>query len=268
MKNDYQTIENLRKISGTLPSEHPVKKNDFLSIANSIEVSLEDHNANPYKAMFATATATWGDNEYKQKWQMTSLDGRLEVVKAVLTDNTLPQAREMINFIFRVRGVPRWLFDIHTLSTSFAAFMSIGCRDNDKRDSDFIFTDVEIISDEEKQVFNSLKDLYANVLDKGKGSWQAARVFLPQAYQHSYHFGQNLLSISSMKFDRKDLEKYQLKLLYFKIIDAISDTFPLIGFYLNKILVQENDRELLQQKIRNITFDSLDVKDKIYFEQQ
>lgn len=267
MKSDYKTIENLRKVSGTLPSEHPNKKNKFLSINESIEVSLEDHNANPYKAMFLTATATWGDNEYKQKWQNTSYDGRLEVVKAVLTENTLPQAREMINFIFRVRGVPRWLFDIHTLSTQFAAFMSVGCRDNDKRDSDFIFTNLEKISEEEKQVFDSLKDLYENVLDKGKGSWQTARVFLPQAYQHSYYFGQNLLSIASMKFDKNNLEKSQLKLLYFKIVDAIYETFPLIGFYLNKIIVQENNIELLQQKIRNITFDHLDVKDKKYFKQ-
>ena len=90
--------------------------------------------------MFVTSTSTWGDNEFERKWPITSPEGKLEVVKAVLTHNTLPQAREMVQFIFRVRGVPRWLFDYHT-QTPFTSFMSIGCRDNNKSDVDIVTLD-------------------------------------------------------------------------------------------------------------------------------
>lgn len=263
------TIENLRTIAGTLPSEKPEKRNDFLNLSDSIEIELVDHNENPYKAMFLTSTATWGNNEYKNKWENTSPAGKLEVVKAVLTNNTLPQAREMVNFIFRVRGVPRWLFDRHT-QVPFTSFMSIGCRDNNKLDSDFIFQDKKEIIEDEKIVLNELKDLYEYVIEKGAGSWQSARTFLPQCYQHSYYFGQNLLSMSSMKFDVDNEESKMLRLLYLKIREEIKKKFTLISDYL---VFNIDNRPELQLKtgymsyyFSKMKYDKLDEKDKYYFE--
>jgi len=252
------TVGNLRQISGTHPSENPEKRNDFLNLSDSIEVELVDHNANPYKAMFLTSTATWGDNTYKNKWSDTTPAGKLEVIKAVLTNNTLPQAREMVNFIFRVRGVPRWLFDRHT-QTPFTSFMSIGCRDNNKLDSDFIFQDGKTITDKEKQTLNELKDLYEYVIEKGHGSWQSARTFLPQCYQHSYYFGQNLLSISAMKFI-DDEEGKMLKLLYSKINEKIYDAFMLIGIYTNIIF----DKQETLRYISELSYEELTDIDKEY----
>jgi len=257
------TVENLRKSSGTHPSEHPEKRNDFLELSNSIEVELVDNNENPYKAMFLTSTATWGNNEYKNKWNLTLPEGKLEVIKAVLTNNTLPQAREMVNFIFRVRGTPRWLFDKHT-QTPFTSFMSIGCRDNNKLDSDFIFEDEKLVTDLEKQVLNELKDLYEYVIEKGNGSWQSARTFLPQSYQHSYYFGQNLLSISAMKFDENDEHSKMLKILYMAISEAIFKKFPLIGIYVNTIFRKEETLKYISE----LDYNRLDIIDKQYLERE
>lgn len=269
-KSSTGVIENLRKIAGTLPSENPIKRNDFLNLSNSIEVELIDHNENPYKAMFTTATATWGDNNYKNKWNDTTSQGKLEVIKAVLTNNTLPQAREMVNFIFRVRGVPRWLFDKHT-QIPFTTFMSIGCRDNNKLDSDFIFQDEKIlITQEEKDTLNELKDLYEYVITKGNGSWQSARTFLPQCYQHSYYFGQNLLSMASMKFDVNDTESKMLRLLYQKIREEIKKKFCLISDYLvgNIDNKPEISKEYMANYFSEFRYDLLTDTDKEYFERK
>jgi len=262
--NDHKTIESLRISAGTLPSEKPQKRNDFFNLHDSIEVELVDHNENPYKAMFLTSTATWGNNDYKNKWETTSKEGKLEVVKAVLTNNTLPQAREMVNFIFRVRGVPRWLFDRHT-QIPFTSFMSIGCRDNNKLDSDFIFQENKDVTENEKQVLNELKDLYEYVIEKGNGSWQSARTFLPQCYQHSYYFGQNLLSISSVKF-ANDAEGEMMYNLYTVINNAIWHKFPLISDYILSIF--DNSKKEMFEFITNLTYDKLEEKDKYYFERE
>lgn len=224
--NTYKQIEDLRIVAGTLPSERPKRQTSIVTFPLSCEVSLIDHNKNPYRAMFSTATATWGDNEYVDKWPITSPEGRLEVIKAVLTGNTLPQARELINFIFRIRGVPRWLFDHHT-QVPFTTFMSVGCRDNNKVDCDIVKVD-EYRLDSENKVFENLKDFYEDVLSDDMGSWQSARAFLPQSYQHSYYIGQNLLSMANMRFTDSKLDEH-LKVLYTFIFDTILEKFPIIG---------------------------------------
>tara|TARA_R100001443_G_scaffold115919_1_gene134875 strand:- start:4197 stop:4877 length:681 start_codon:yes stop_codon:yes gene_type:complete len=222
--------------------------------------------SNPYKSMFVTSTSTWGDNEFKRKWPITSPEGKLEVVKAVLTHNTLPQAREMVQFIFRVRGVPRWLFDYHT-QTPFTSFMSIGCRDNNKSDVDIVTLDE--LPEKHKNVMKRLKSLYSAALKTDQASWQSARSFLPQSYQHSYHFGQNLLSLVSMrgfnasgKFDNVDNKEWAMSELYKKVVDVVAEKFPLIGEYLNVI---HNDTEEVLEYIKNIKYENLSESDKKLF---
>ncbi len=267
----YDVVENLRKVMGTLPEEAPKIKTEFKSLKEDVEVTLEDHMENPYKSMFVTSTSTWGDNDFRQKWPETSPEGKLEVVKAVLTHNTLPQAREMVQFIFRVRGVPRWLFDYHT-QIPFTSFMSVGCRDNNKSDVDIITVDDKELSEGEKILFRDLKGIYAQVLTEDQSSWQSARSFLPQSYQHSYHFGQNLLSLVSMrgfnasrKLDNNNIQDRSLLLLYKEVIEQIREKFPLIGHYLEIIY---RDTESVLEEIRSYTYDSLLKKDKIFFEKK
>lgn len=266
-KLSYEVVENLRKVMGTLPEERPPVITNFHDMLNEVEVTLEDHMTNPYKSMFVTSTSTWGDNEFKRKWPETSPEGKFEVVKAVLTHNTLPQAREMVQFIFRVRGVPRWLFDYHT-QTPFTSFMSIGCRDNNKSDVDIITVDNRQLTGDEKKVFCDLKQIYADVLNEDQSSWQSARTFLPQSYQHSYHFGQNLLSLVSMRgFNASgrfgdNIKERSMELLYTCLVREVANVFPFIGLYLDVIF---QDTETILTNIREYKFENLDEKDKRLF---
>jgi len=258
-------IENLRKVTGTLPSEQPTKRTVMTEIEDSCEVTLEDSNRNPYKTMFVTATSTWGNNEFEQKWPITSPEGKLEVIKAVLTNNTLPQAREMVHFVFRVKGVPRWLFDIHT-RVPFASFMSIGCRDNNKLDAD-ILLHYDQFDENNEEVFKDLKDLYEMVIEGDRGSWQSARTFLPQSYSHSYHFGQNLLSMYNMKYPVKNQDEfYHMSWLYYRVVEAITDRYPLIGLYLSHLTVSSEDlmnpaKKSRLAEIADTRLEDLDEKD-------
>lgn len=267
-KTSYDVVENLRKVMGTLPEETPEIKTHFHALEEEVEVTLEDSMSNPYKSMFVTSTSTWGDNVFQQKWPLTTPEGKLEVVKAVLTHNTLPQAREMVQFIFRVRGVPRWLFDFHT-QIPFTSFMSIGCRDNNKSDVDVISVDNRSFTYEEVETFIELKSIYAAVLNEDQSSWQSARTFLPQSYQHSYHFGQNLLSIVSMRgfnasrrLNPDDMKEKSLLVLYEKLVESVSKKFPLLGIYLRVVFEPVED---VLEEIRNIKFEDLEESDKRLF---
>ena len=262
---NYETIENLRKVMGTLPSERPQKRTEILSLLNSLEVSIEDSSENPYKAMFVTTTSTWGNNEFKSKWDSTSIEGKLEVIKAVLTHNTLPQAKEMVQFVVRVKGVPRWLFDYHTQTVQFISFMSIGCRDNNKIDSDIV---KQHTNEPEKQLFEKLKDLYEEALGSEGGSWQTARAFLPQSYSHSYHFGQNLLSIVGVRgfhasgFFGNSFKEQMLKELYMQVVYQISKKFPLIAYYLQLIFsTNKEQKEFIFKQLSELTVDMLSEDD-------
>ncbi len=274
-------IENLRKVTGTLPSERPVKNTEIRRFNESIDITIEDHSHNPYKAMFVAATSTWGDNKFESKWAKTDIEGKLEVIKAVLTHNTLPQAKEMVNFVFRVNGVPRWLFDYHT-QVPFISIMSIGCRDNSKLDSDIVITPqtVDDITSSHVDklisldtVFKDLKNLYEEVLNADQSSWQSARTFLPQSYLHAYHFSQNLLAIVGVKgfhaskFFGNTEEEIMLRELYCTICFAIHKKFPLIGFYAMICLNSENDKNKRFEEIRNLTVSQLSVEDLKYFNQ-
>jgi len=264
------SIEQMREVCGTAPSSDVGLKSDVEVFPDGVDVTLEDTNHNPYKAMFCAATATWGDNEYEQKWDKTSIENKLEVVKAVLTHNTLPLAREVVSFLFRVKGLPRWLFDHHT-HTPFCTFMSIGCRDNNKSDADLVLLGYNVVgttheinkttSSFQINALRQAKEIYHEIVNEGNETWQSARAFLPQCYQHSYYFYQNLLSMGSMRFDITNNEGFNLKHFYVTSIkNAITDRFPLIGDYMTTILtdgdferiedyrLKENDIKLLEQK--------------------
>lgn len=272
-------VDNIRKVMGTLPSETPEKKAEIVLFSENVEVTLEDYSNNPYKSMFVTSTSTWGTEEFVQKWPITTLEGKLEVIKAVLTHNTLPQAKEMVQFVFRVKGVPRWLFDYHT-QIPFTTFMSIGCRDNNKLDSKNVigvFLHKEDLTQKYvKNVVAKLKDLYDENLNKeNQGSWQSARSFLLQSYSHSYHFGQNLLSIVGTKgfhaskfFDLSNTEDYYLYLLYQEINLAILLKFPLLGLYSSIVLCKNKiEQEKVFQQIRNLKVEDLSETDLQLFNQ-
>jgi hypothetical protein len=266
MSQDKSTIENIRKAMGTLPSDKPIKRTDIVSLKDSLEVTIESCTDNPYKAMVVSSTATWGDNDCKQKWPLLKPEGRLEIIKACLLHLTLPQCKENVHFVFRIKGVPRWLFDYHVTNVQFISVQSAGCRDNNKLDADIVKQEVE----GDKQLFSDLKDLYEIALSDSQGSWQTARAFLSQSYSHSYILGQNLLSIvgvkgfhASKKLLNTTHEEVYLAAVYQAMIRAITDKFPLIGVYC-KILFHANEE--IFDFIRNLKYEELDIKDKKLFE--
>lgn len=252
-----ESIE-MRKVMGTLPSEAPEKSTRIRLLKESIEVTLESAMDNPYKVMVVSATSTWGKNDFQQKWPLLSNEAKLQIVQAVLTNCTLPQAREMCQFIFRITGIPRWLFDYHT-QIPFTTFLSIGCRDNNKKDSDVILN--EEINEQDKEIFFTLKDLYEETLTDNKASWQTARAFLVQSYLHSYHLGQNLLSISNMQLDKLQYRD-EMKILYKQIVMSIEQKFPLIGMYLNILFERKKD---VFYTISNLRFEDLTSSDQSLF---
>ena len=231
-----------------------------MSMDETFEVSLEDYSANPYRAMFVSATSTWGDNEFKPKWDRTSLAGKLEVIKAVLCHKTLPQAKEAVMFTFRVARVPRLIFDYHAQTVNHCFFMSQGLRDNNRIDADILVDNYNAV---DEKLFADLKDMYEFALTDN-GSWQSARAFLPQSYCHSYHFGQNLLSIistrgfhASGKFGDGYKEE-KLILIYEKVAQEIANKFPLIGLYVSMLW---NDKKSIMKQIMDLKLEDLDEKD-------
>lgn len=253
-------VENLRRVMGTLPSEHPAKQTKIMSMEETIEITLEDYSVNPYRAMFVSATSTWGNNEFAQKWPLTSLAGKLEVIKAVLCHKTLPQAKEAVMFTFRVARVPRLIFDYHAQSVNHCFFMSQGLRDNNRIDADIL---IDNSTEEDKKIFDELKDFYEFALTDN-GSWQSARAFLPQSYCHSYHFGQNLLSIISTrgfhaagKFGDSYKEQ-KLLYIYQLVAKAVANKFPLLGLYIS--MLWQGKEEIMKQ-IKSLDVDTISELD-------
>lgn len=276
-KPSYEFVDSLRKMAGTLPSECPNKQTHVYDWRESADIEIVDHNANPYKAMFLTSTATWGNNEFENKWPIISPEGKFEIVKAVLTNNTLPQAREVINFVFRVKGIPRWLFDYHT-QVKFMTIMSIGCRDNNKLDADVLTFNDPSLADAE--IFGMLKDLYELALTGDQASWQSARTFMPQSYSHSYYFSQNVLAISNALSSFKEFHeesnsdeskiKFQaLTALYQHfIVPEVYKHFPLIGDYLQNSIRSKEQRDKFFEKLSKMKYSQLTDSDKEYFEKE
>lgn len=239
----------IRKSMGTLPEDNNTMNYTIKKEKDSLQVDLIDFNKNPFRVIFSTATATWGNNEYQDKWLLTSKEDKLKVIVAALTGRTLPQALENIIFTWRIKGTPRMTFNKHTeVAKIGCTFYSIGCRDNNKLDTDFIIREnVQVDYEQMQKYFKESKELYKDCLDTEGGSWQSARAFLPLAYQHSYHFSQNMLSFLRM-YPRMDKDP-ELSILYNKLLDSLNDK-QLTLFY---VAIKTNKR--LKEATQNEIFD-------------
>lgn len=242
----HEDIEELRRAMGTLPSERPPLRTSKTLIEDSLDVKMVDGPRNPYKAIFESAAATWGDDQYDLKWPKVSPENRFQVCQAALTGQTLPQALEVCSFLFQVKGSPRWLFEEHAREINqFITFLSVGCRDNNKLDASMHF-DVhggsdplpeEVVRDcwpnnpelvGEAGYFDLAKENYRMILEEGEESWQSARCVLPMAYHHPYLFYTSYLSIMmNTKKYRKGPRSFLCMLLEL-IGHAIGEEYPLL----------------------------------------
>ena len=195
---DKDKIQKMREIMGTVPGQAK-KKTNFFDGVEGITCKMIDHSKNPYKAMFAMATSTWGtENEWSDKWSRTPVEGRINVVKAVLEGSTLPLALEEPSFCFEISGVSRASFDQTARVRIGAALGSMGVRDNSRIDAGFRIPNelskngqlkAEIIAH-----ITAIKDLYGKIIEN-KGSWQAARAVLPMGMTHNFTITINYMSL-------------------------------------------------------------------------
>lgn len=242
--DDYKKqVDNMREAMGTLPSQAPSKTYEWKNSLDALYVKLVDWTINPYKALVSMAAATWGDNETGStgKWDKLTPENRYRIALSVLTGNTLPQAAEAIQFTFEVNGTPRHTFDQHARVRLGTAFASIGTRDNNKLDGDFLFypdvarrieTDTEFRERVEKWIKDT-KDLYEMTISTGQGSWQSGRAFLPMSVNHSYVFTQNYLALKGQCARRlMACEESSIVALHIALRELVGRKFPLLANYL------------------------------------
>lgn len=242
--SDYKKqIDNMREAMGTLPSQAPKKTYKWKGSLDALYVKMTTKPENPYKAIVAMCAATWGDNETGStgKWDKLTPENRYRVVLSCLTGNTLPQALEAVSFTFEVNGTPRHTFDQHARARVGTAFASIGTRDNNKLDADFLFypdvvqrmkTDTEYLQRVEEWI-KQTKDLYEETISSGQGSWQSGRAFLPMSVNHSYVFTQNYLALKGQCSRRlMACEESSIVALHIALRELVGRQFPLLSNYL------------------------------------
>jgi hypothetical protein len=240
-----EDIDNMREAMGTLPSQAPKKTYSWKNSLDSLYVKLNDWTLNPYRAMASMAAATWGDNESGStgKWEKLTPENRFRIVLAILTGNTLPQASEAVQFTFEVNGTPRHTFDQHARVRLGTAFASIGTRDNNKLDADFLlYPDVCRRMEEDpgyalevERWIIATKNLYEKTISSGTGtgSWQSGRAFLPMSTNHSYVFTQNYLALKGQCARRlMACEESSIVALHIALRELVGRKFPLLANYL------------------------------------
>jgi thymidylate synthase ThyX len=245
MSNYKKDVDNMRAAMGTLPSQAPKKAYSWKNSLDALYVKMNDWTKNPYHAMTSMAAATWGDNETGStgKWENLTPENRYRIVLSVLTGNTLPQAGEAVQFTFEVNGTPRHTFDQHARARVGTAFASIGTRDNNKLDADFLFyPDVCRRMEEDptyrervEQWIKTTKDLYEETISSGTGtgSWQSGRAFLPMSTNHSYVFTQNYLALKGQCARRlMACEESSIVALHIALRELVGRKFPLLANYL------------------------------------
>lgn len=232
-----KNVENVREVMGTLPYQNTDPYTNFHIGVEGIEIEMIDHTVNPYKTIFEAVTATWGSEEYTQKWDEITPVRRFDVVKTALAGQTLPQALEPVQFMFLVRGASRSAFDQHARVRVGAGIFSQGVRDNSRADAGFRvpseFADDPELLNEIIDHVKAAKDLYSKILEKGNGSYQSARSVLPMGSTHNYKFYTNLLALKGYMANRlKACEQEDTCFTAIAIRHAVEQAFPLLASHM------------------------------------
>ena len=229
------SIGELRKIMGTNPKENVELKTEFYEGVKGISVKLMDYNINPYKAMYNMATSTWGNTI--DKWHKTSLEGKFQVIKAILEFKALPNAMEEPTFCFAIEKCSRSAFDQIARARIGAVFSSQGWRDNDHSDIGFrvpqsIWDDAQSL-DNFKISCNMAKKEYHRLISEGQSNWQDARALLPISACHNFSMSMNYMALRNFCNKRlKNCEQADTVAVAWLIREEVHKVFPLLGSYL------------------------------------
>jgi len=260
MSDRTKQINDLRRVMGTLPDQNPELETKFYKGVEGISVKMvESVIANPYKPMYVLATTCWGKKV--DKWEETSPENRFEVVKAALRGQALPLALEVPQFVFAVEGPSRASFDQIARARLGVVFSARGMRDNNWKDASIRIPtalwptrlEFEVYNEHVKHgcaisidIFNKIerfnqikstmlqvKELYAEIVDSGKSSWQAARMVLPLYVVYGYSFSINFMALRNMCSTRmKFCEMEDTVATAWLAAKAVSEQYPLLGSYL------------------------------------
>jgi hypothetical protein len=208
-------LERMREQLGTAPSAMPPRETRFYRGVEGIRVDVVDGPRNPYKAMYCMAVSTWGTGVWSsslagvvdrtaidERWEQASPEARFYVVNAVLAFQALPLALEAPKFTFAIENLSRWSFDqIVRARIGFVA-SSLGTRDNCHLDMAFRMHETTWRDPEKRQSFvaNAIatKERYGEIVDRGKGSWQEARTWLPISVVHRFVASVNYMALRGL----------------------------------------------------------------------
>jgi thymidylate synthase ThyX len=235
-----EELRHLRQLMGTAPEVAPPLETRFYRGVEGIRVDLLEASTNPYRAIYAMATSTWGTwkTSIVDRWLDASPEARLAVVRAVLEHHALPLAMEAPQFTFTVENLSRWSFDQLARARLGVVFASMGTRDNNHKDLAFRFHEATFRGGRAKrfaQLALEAKRVYAETVDAGAGSWQEARTALPICCVHRFTFSINYAALrnlcaSRMTFSEAEDTVAVAWLLRDRLLQA--DAFPLLGAYL------------------------------------
>lgn len=228
-------LNDLRKVMGTLPDEDAILTTEFHHGVSDMSVELVDYSTNPYKAMYVLATSCWGKKI--NKWDSTSIEGRIAVVKAVLDRLALPLAYEAPKFTFAIENIPRWSFDQIARARLGVTFSSRGTRDNSHRDAGFFIHDDIWENNELREEFKKAaiqcKKVYDLILKKGEGSYQSARSILPISNTHAFSMTINYAALQSMCSKRMKFCEADATVAFAWLLrEEVKKVFPLLAAYL------------------------------------
>lgn len=236
-----EELRKLRELMGTAPSASPEFVTHFYRGVEGIRVDLLDASRNPYKAMYCMATSTWGtwNTSMKRRWEDAPPEAREAVVRAVLRGQALPLAMEAPQFTFSVENLSRWSFDQIARARVGTVFASMGTRDNNHLDVAFRFHESSFRDERKLASLVSLarhsKDVYREIVESGRGSWQEARTALPISVVHRFTFAINFMALKGMCARRMTFSEAEdtvavAWLLRDRLLKA--DAFPLLGMHL------------------------------------
>lgn len=240
-KARVEELRKLRELMGTAPSAAPEFRTGFYRGVEGIRVDLLDASRNPYKSMYCMATSTWGTwgTSIEQRWEEASPEAREAVVRAVLRGQALPLAMEAPQFTFAVENLSRWSFDQIARARLGVVFASMGTRDNNHLDIAFRFHESSFRDERKLASLVSLarhaKDVYREIVEAGKGSWQEARTALPISVVHRFTMSINYQALKGMCARRMTFsEAEDTVAVAWLLRDRLMqwDAFPLLGAHL------------------------------------
>ena len=208
----------------------------FSEGVNGISVKLIDFPRNPYKSLYTMALSTWGHNI--DKWPDASPEERFFVVMQVLFRNTLPLGLEAPKFTFAIDGCSRAAFDQIARLRIGAAFAAMGIRDNSHYN--FPFRIPHFLAENDAGLVKKIKkhigeasDLYKEIVEKWKGSYQAARCILPMGMEYKFSMTINYMALMSFCAKRLSFcEQEDTVAVAWSIKKEIDSNFPLLGDFL------------------------------------